>query len=90
MRTAHGTTGRGLLHAAAALVLAATLGGCAAASAPKGPPPFPPPGPDCEAICHHQYKECANGDPCMMVVECDMEVCIPRKQDCLAHCASGH
>jgi len=73
----------------AAFALAASLGGCAAAAAPKGPPPFPPPGPDCEAVCHHQYKECANGDPCMMSAQCDLEVCIPRKQDCLAHCAGG-
>lgn len=53
---------------------------------PTGPPPFPAPGPDCEAICHHQYKECANGSRCMMVPRCDMEVCVPEKQECLAHC----
>ena len=84
-----GTTARALRRAAATLALATSLAGCAAASAPKGPPPFPPPGPDCEATCQHQYKECANGDPCMMAPGCDMEICIPRKQDCLAHCTGG-
>ncbi|MCC6764021.1 MAG: hypothetical protein IT293_05090 [Deltaproteobacteria bacterium] len=65
------------------------LAACAAAAKPAGPPPFPSPGPDCQTICHRQYKECANGDPCMMTPACDMEVCIPRKQDCLAHCAGA-
>jgi hypothetical protein len=56
---------------------------------PAGPPPLPPPGPDCEATCHHQYKECANGSRCMMAPRCDMDVCIPEKADCLAHCGGG-
>jgi len=55
---------------------------------PAGPPPFPPAGPDCEPTCHHQYNECANGSRCMMAAQCDMEVCIPEKRACLAHCIS--
>lgn len=78
-------------HVLALAALATILAACAGAKPPQlGTPAFPPPGPDCEAICHHQYKECANGSRCMMVAQCDMEVCIPEKQDCLAHCASGH
>lgn len=47
------------------------------------------PGPDCLATCDKEYKACAYGSECMMVAECDMEICIPRKQDCQARCAEG-
>lgn len=68
-----------------------TLTACAGASAQqRTTPTFPPPGPTCEATCHRQYKECANGSRCMMAPQCDMEICIPEKQECLAHCDGAH
>ena len=82
---------RSLVWCLATIVMAGSLAACAAQRSPATlvSQSQPQPGPDCLAICTQQYKECAYGSQCMMVARCDMDVCIPRQQNCEAHCAGA-
>ena len=80
---------RSLIWCLATIVMAGSLAACAAQRSPAPPASQPQPGPNCVAICTQQYKECAYGSQCMMVAECDMNVCIPQQQNCEAHCAGA-
>jgi hypothetical protein len=78
-----------MMRAIACLGLATVLAACQPLTPPKPFVSQAQPGPTCLPTCDKEYKECANGSTCMMTAQCDMEVCIPRKQDCQARCSDG-